>query len=91
MLAGILSAGPVYAWFPLLKGLREKGADASLIAIFLGNRAVKPFLLPVMISYFGWKYVLVLTVLTSVGAVAVGCTVGIFVQEDEGPQKTDID
>jgi hypothetical protein len=48
--------GPIYAWYPLLKELREKGAANSLIAIFLGNRAVKPFLLPIMISYFGWVY-----------------------------------
>jgi len=40
-----------------LKELRKKGAADSLIAVFLGNRAVKPFLLPIMISYFGWVYV----------------------------------
>ncbi len=80
--AGILSMGPIYAWYPLLKDLREKGAAASLIAIFLGNRAVKPFLLPVMISYFGWAYTLILTVLTCIGALAVGYTVGLFVPDN---------
>ena len=38
--AGIISMGPIYAWYPMLKALREKGAKNSLIAIFLGNRAV---------------------------------------------------
>jgi len=70
--AGILSVGPVYAWYPLLRNLREKGASNAALATFLGNRSVKPFLIPVMISYFGWSYVLILTVFTIVGAVAVG-------------------
>ena len=63
-LAGIISTGPIYVWYPMLKDLREKGAKHFLIAVFLVNRAVKPFLLPVIISFFGWIYALVLTVLT---------------------------
>ena len=80
--AGIISTGPIYAWYPLLKELRVKGAANSFIAIFLGNRAVKPFLLPVMISYFGWMYVLILTVFTILGSVVVGYIVGALVKED---------
>ncbi len=78
--AGIISAGPIYAWYPLLKELRQKGATNSLLAIFLGNRAVKPFLLPIMISYFGWIYVLLLAVLTMVGSIVVGYLVGALVK-----------
>ena len=52
--AGILSTGPIYAWYPLLKELREKGAAQGLLAVFLVNRAVKPFLLPIMVAMFGW-------------------------------------
>jgi uncharacterized membrane protein YraQ (UPF0718 family) len=70
--AGIISTGPIYAWYPLLKDLRNKGAGESSIAIFLYNRAVKPFLLPVMIGYFGWIYVVILTVLMVLASVAVG-------------------
>jgi len=73
--AGILSAGPIYAWYPLLKDLRDKGAGESSIAIFLYNRAVKPFLLPVMIGYFGWLYVIILTILMVFTSVAVGFSV----------------
>ena len=79
--AGIISAGPIYAWYPMLKALREKGTDNSFIAIFLYNRAVKPFLLPIMISYFGWIYVLILTVFTIFGSLVVGYCVGILVNE----------
>ena len=54
--AGIISMGPIYAWFPLLKEVKKRGAGNTAIAVFLGNRAVKPFLLPVMISYFAVSY-----------------------------------
>jgi uncharacterized membrane protein YraQ (UPF0718 family) len=50
VVAGIISMGPIYAWYPLLKNLREEGAGTGPIAIFLYSRAVKPFLLPVMIA-----------------------------------------
>ena len=76
--AGIISTGPIYAWYPLLKDLRDKGAGESSIAIFLYNRAVKPFLLPVMIGYFGWLYVIILTIFMVFASFAVGFSVSIF-------------
>jgi uncharacterized membrane protein YraQ (UPF0718 family) len=79
--AGIISMGPIYAWYPLLKELREKGATNSLIAVFLGNRAVKPILLPIMISYFGWVYVILLTFFTIAGSLAVGYLVNILIRD----------
>jgi uncharacterized membrane protein YraQ (UPF0718 family) len=77
-MAGIISTGPIYAWYPLLKDLRDKGAGESSIAIFLYNRAVKPFLLPVMIGYFGWLYVVILTIIMVLASVAVGFSVSSF-------------
>jgi uncharacterized membrane protein YraQ (UPF0718 family) len=70
--AGIISMGPIYAWYPLLQELKAKGAGNTVIAVFLNNRAVKPFLLPVMISYFGWTYVLLLTFFMFITSVAFG-------------------
>lgn len=58
-LAGIVSMGPVYAWYPFLSSLKEKGASDLFLANFLSNRAVKPVLIPLMISYFGWRFSLV--------------------------------
>ena len=75
---GIISTGPIYAWYPLLKDLKQKGAGESSIAIFLYNRAVKPFLLPVMIGYFGWLYVITLIILTILASVVVGFSVSFF-------------
>jgi uncharacterized membrane protein YraQ (UPF0718 family) len=36
---GVLAAGPIYAWYALLRELREKGMHASLAAAFLYSRA----------------------------------------------------
>jgi len=79
--AGIISMGPIYAWYPLLKEMQKKGATNSLIAVFLGNRAVKPFLLPIMISYFGWVYVALLTLFTISGSLAVGYLVNTLAKD----------
>lgn len=76
--AGIISTGPIYAWYPLLKDLKEKGAGDYSISIFLYNRAVKPFLLPVMVAYFSWLYVVTLTILTVLASVFIGYTISIF-------------
>ena len=56
----MLAAGPIYAWYALLRDLREKGMRASLAAVFLYSRAIKLPLLPLMIHYFGIAYTLVL-------------------------------
>ena len=79
--AGIISMGPIYAWYPLLQELRKKGATNFVIAVFLGSRAVKPFLLPIMISYFGWVYVALLTLFTVSGSLAVGYLVNSLARD----------
>ena len=76
--AGIISMGPIYAWYPLLKEVKEKGAGNTAIAVFLGNRAVKPFLLPVMISYFGWTYVVLLIFFMFIASVVLGYVLDAF-------------
>ena len=40
-----------------------------------------PFLLPVMIGFYGWPYVLVLTVLMVLGSIVVGFTMKITAQK----------
>ena len=58
---GILSHGPIYAWYPLLRDLRGQGMKTGLIVVFLYNRAVKIPLLPLMVYYFGIPFVVILT------------------------------
>jgi len=57
---GILSHGPIYVWYPLLKDLRDRGMRSGLIAAFLYSRAIKIPLLPLMIYYFGLLFAVVL-------------------------------
>jgi len=80
--AGIISAGPIYVWYPLLRDLREKGAGYSPISIFLYNRSVKPFLLPVMIGYFGWIFTVILTIFTVLGSFVIGYAVSAFLKKE---------
>lgn len=60
VVGGILSVGPIYAWYALLRDLQAKGMRTALVAVFLYNRGVKLPLLPLMIHYFGITYTLVL-------------------------------
>lgn len=58
---GMLSSGPIYMWYPLLSDLKGKGLSNGFIATFLYNRSIKLPILPLMVSYFGIVYVVVLT------------------------------
>ena len=60
VVGGILSVGPIYVWYALLRDLKTKGMRTALIAVFLYNRGIKLPLLPLMIHYFGVAYTLVL-------------------------------
>jgi len=60
IIGGILSSGPIYMWYPLLADLKEKGLNKGLIACFLYNRAIKIPLLPLIVLYFNWKFVVIL-------------------------------
>ena len=75
VVAGILSMGPIYLWYPLLGELKAKGMRDALIAAFLYNRSVKIPLLPVMIYYFGLRVVVILTVFMILFSIANGLIV----------------
>ncbi len=75
LLGGIISTGPIYMWYPLLKNLKEKGMKNSLIAVFLYNRAVKIPMLPLMVHYFGYKVVTILTFWMLCASIFVGLIV----------------
>ena len=79
-LLGILSLGSIYAWYPLLAELRQKGLDARPVAAFLYGRALKLPLLPVMIQYFGVAYTATLSVAIIVFSVCSGIIVGRLVE-----------
>ena len=69
---GILSHGPIYAWYPILKDLREQGMKIGLITVFLYNRAIKIPLLPLMAHYFGILFVVILLGYMIMGSIVQG-------------------
>jgi len=84
LLTGILSHGPIYAWYPLLRDLRDQGMKTGLVVVFLYARAIKILLLPLMVYYFGTAFVAILTGYMIIAALVQGC---IF-QSIEGALST---
>lgn len=72
LLAGIISHGPMYAWYPLIQDLRNQGLRDELIVVFFYARAIKLPLLPIMLDYFGTVFTLVLSVYILIGALLQG-------------------
>jgi len=77
-LFGILSHGPIYVWYPLLKDLKEHGMRTGLVAVFLYNRAIKIPLLPIIIFYFGLYFVIILCIYMIVASIFQGKIVEII-------------
>lgn len=81
IIGGIISTGPIYMWYPMLKELKEKGVNYGFIATFLYNRAIKLPLIPLIIFYFGLEFTIVLTVVMVIMSVIQGI---IFEKIEEG-------
>ncbi|NOR54035.1 MAG: permease [Candidatus Aminicenantes bacterium] len=75
---GILSHGPIYVWYPLLKELRKQGMRTGLVAVFLYNRAIKIPLLPVMIYYFGIEFSIILLIWMAIASLIEGKVIEII-------------
>ena len=70
--AGMLSTGPAYAWYGLLADLRTRGMRSALLAVLLYARAIKLPLLPLLAHYFGFAYMLVLSLFIALFALLNG-------------------
>jgi uncharacterized membrane protein YraQ (UPF0718 family) len=73
--AGLISSGPIFMWYPLLKDLKNLGVKKRFIAAFIYSRAVKPALIPLLIVYFGLVYTIVLIVVMIIMSVFQGLIV----------------
>jgi len=71
-IAGILSHGPIYIWYPVLKEFRQKGMRTGLLGVFLYNRAIKIPLLPLLIYYFGTVFAVLLLIWMIIASLAEG-------------------
>lgn len=79
---GVLSHGPIYVWYPLLRDLRDQGMKNGLVAAFLYNRAIKLPLLPLMIYYFGALFVAILLIYMIIGSIFQGKIFDIIEQDN---------
>ena len=70
--AGVISHGSVYLWYPLLKEMQQHGMRPGLIASFIYSRAIKLPLLPLLVYYFGLKFMFILTLYVLIAAYIEG-------------------
>jgi len=78
LFAGVISHGPMYAWYPLVENLRHHGMRDGLIVVFFYSRAIKIPLLPMMIDYFGLPFTLILSCYILLGAIIQGLIMEII-------------
>jgi len=72
LLGGIISHGPMYAWYGMLQDMRSHGLKDGLIATFMYARAVKLPLLPFMVDLFGLMFTIIMTLYILIAAVLQG-------------------
>jgi len=72
LLAGIISHGPIFAWYPLLENIKDKGLSNGAIVIFVYGKAIKLSLLPVMIGFFGQLYTIIFMIYIAIAALIQG-------------------
>ncbi len=71
-LLGTFSHGPIYAWYPLLENLNQKGISNGNVASFLYARGIKLTLLPMLAAFFGLEYAIILSIVMFIFAVIQG-------------------
>jgi len=72
---GIISAGPIYMWYPFLSNLKNKGIPTSYLVAFLYNRAIKLPLIPIMITIFPINYLIILFIIMIISSIIQGLIV----------------
>jgi len=72
LIGGIISHGPMYAWYGMISELREHGAKDGLLIVFFYARAIKIPMLPFMIGIFGITFTIIISVYILIFAVIQG-------------------
>ncbi|MCK5811907.1 MAG: permease [Clostridiales bacterium] len=84
ILLGSLSAGPIYAAFPLSKLLLKKGASVANIVIILSSWAV--IKVPMLLNeakFLGVNFMIVRWVLTVITILFMGYIISLFVKKED--------
>ncbi len=81
---GSVSAGPIYAAFPIAKALLKKGASISNVVIILSAWAVvKVPMLANEVKFLGMEFMVTRWILTVLAIFVMAFVIGKFVKEDE--------
>ncbi len=72
IIIGIISMGPVYMWYPLMKDLQDKEVKDKFLSSFLYNRGIKLQWAPLLIVYFGWAFSLTLLIVMAIFSIPQG-------------------
>ena len=72
IIGGIISHGPMYAWYPMLSEMRKNGLKDGLLATFMYTRSIKIPFIPIMIDYFGILFSILLFIYIILGGVLQG-------------------
>ncbi len=87
---GSVSAGPIYAAFPVCKMLLQKGASISNIVVILSSWAViKIPMLANEAKFLGPKFMIVRWIFTTIAIIFMGHIIGKLVNKDEIPSGED--
>ena len=81
LIGGIISHGPMYAWYGMMQDMRTHGLKDGLIATFMYARAVKLPLLPFMVDMFGLLLTIVMTLYILIAAVLQGKIIDTVMKE----------
>ena len=77
LIAGVLSHGPIYAWYAMLSDMRKHGLKDGLIVTFIYSRAIKLPLLPFMVEIFGVLFTIVINIYILIFSIIQGKIVDI--------------
>jgi len=90
LFAGILSHGPMYAWYPMIEDLKKHGLRDGLVVTFFYARSIKIPLLPLMIAYFGLGFTMLLSLYTVIASLLQGLILDRFCGRcDEDKEQND--
>ena len=88
LVLGSISAGPIYAAFPIGKALQKKGASITNIVIILSSWAViKVPMLVNEVKFLGVDFMIVRWILTVIAIIAMGYITAMIIKKDDLPQS----
>ena len=87
IITGIISSGPIYAWYPMLEDLQKRNVRTGLISAFLYNRAIKIPLMPLFTFYFGWRILILMTIFMIIFSIINGLLLELIIGKNYMPER----